>query len=184
MGIPGWRIAFHVVAFVSIIVGILVGLFAKDPHFSKTRVIHNHKHFWSDVKELIQEAKSVMRIPSFQIIVAQGFSASLPGSALSFGPMWLELIGFSHKKTAILWSILTMGFSLGGLFGGKMGDILAKRLPNSGRIILAQISSTSAVVLAAILFLLLPNNPSTAFLHGLVLFIMGFFVSWDVSATN
>jgi hypothetical protein len=184
MGIPGWRIAFLVVAFASVIVGILVRLFAKDPLFSNTRVIHNHKHFWSDFKELIQEAKSVMRIPSFQIIVAQGVSGSLPGSALSFAPMWLELIGFSHGKTALLWSILSIGFSLGGLFGGKMGDILAKRLPNSGRIILSQISSGSAVPLAAILLLVLPHDPSTAFMHGLVLFIVGFFVSWNAAATN
>ncbi|XP_062149002.1 uncharacterized protein LOC133857699 [Alnus glutinosa] len=184
MGIPGWRIAFLVVAFASVIVGILVRLFAKDPLFSNTRVIHNHKHFWSDFKELIQEAKSVMRIPSFQIIVAQGVSGSLPGSALTFAPMWLELIGFSHGKTALLWGILSIGFSLGGLFGGKMGDILAKRLPNSGRIILSQISSGSAVPLAAILLLVLPHDPSTAFMHGLVLFIVGFFVSWNAAATN
>ncbi|KAB1210270.1 Multidrug resistance protein 1 [Morella rubra] len=188
MGIPGWRIAFHLVALMSLIVGILVRLFATDPHFSKNnsgaeqRVIH--KCFWSEVKELIQEAKAVMRIPSFQIIVAQGVSGTIPGSALTFAPMWLELVGFSHKKTAFLWTLLLTGYSLGGLFGGKMGDILAKRLPNSGRIILAQISSSSPIPLAAVLLLVLPDDPSTAFLHGLVLFIMGFFKSWDATATN
>ncbi|KAB1208752.1 Multidrug resistance protein 1 [Morella rubra] len=109
MGIPGWRIAFHLVALMSLIVGILVRLFATDPHFSKNnsgaeqRVIH--KCFWSEVKELIQEAKAVMRIPSFQIIVAQGVSGTIPGSALTFAPMWLELVGFSHKKTAFLWTL-------------------------------------------------------------------------------
>ncbi|KAB1210262.1 hypothetical protein CJ030_MR6G013341 [Morella rubra] len=188
MGIPGWRIAFHLVALMSLIVGILVRLFATDPHFSKNnsgaeqRVIH--KSFWSEVKELIQEAKAVMRIPSFQIIVAQGISGTIPGSALTFAPMWLELVGFSHKKTAILWTLLVIGYSLGGLFGGKMGDILAKRLPHSGRIILAQISSSLSIPLAAVLLLVLPDDPSTAFLHGLVLFIMGFFKSWDATATN
>jgi predicted MFS family arabinose efflux permease len=175
MGIHGWRITFFVVAFVGAIVGILVHLFAKDPRFSKTRVIHNHKHFLSDVKELMQEAKSVMRIPSFQIIVAQGVFGSLTGSALSFAPMWLELIGFSHGKTALLWSILSIAFSLGGLFGGKMGDILSKRLPKLGRIILAQIRSGSAGPLAVILLLVLPHDPSTTFMHGLVLFIVGIF---------
>ncbi|KAB1208757.1 hypothetical protein CJ030_MR6G005866 [Morella rubra] len=125
-----------------------------------------------------------MRIPSFQIIVAQGISGTIPGSALTFASMWLELVGFSHKKTAVLWTLLVIGYSLGGLFGGKMGDILAKRLPNSGRIILAQISSSSSIPLAAVLLLVLPDDPSTAFLHGLVLFIMGFVTSWDAPATN
>ncbi|KAL5079496.1 hypothetical protein RYX36_007917 [Vicia faba] len=58
--------------------------------------------FWSGVRALIQEAKSVSRISSFQIIVAQGVPDSFPWSALSFAPMWLELTGFSHGKTAFL----------------------------------------------------------------------------------
>ncbi|KAL0423051.1 UNVERIFIED_CONTAM: hypothetical protein Sradi_0839900 [Sesamum radiatum] len=60
-----------------------------------------------------------------------------------------------------------------------MGDVLAKRLPNAGRIILSQISSASAIPLAAILMLGLPDDPSTAAMHGFVFFIMGFFVSWN-----
>ncbi|CAL5368630.1 unnamed protein product [Camellia sinensis] len=186
MGIPGWRIAFHLVALISVIVGILVRLFANDPHFSDSNAQAQipRKPFWSELKDLVKEAKSVIKIPSFQIIVAQGIPGSFPGSALSFAPMWLELIGFSHKTVALLWNLYIVARSLGGLFGGKMGDILAQRFQNSGRIILAQISSISSVPLAAILLLVLPDDPSTALMHGLVLFIMGFFNSWCATATN
>ncbi|XP_050291083.1 uncharacterized protein LOC126732347 isoform X2 [Quercus robur] len=187
MGIPGWRIAFVLVGLVSVIVGTLVYLFANDPNFSETDRakggIHR-KSFWLEVKDVIKEAKSVMRIPSFQIIVAQGVSGSFPWSALSFTTMWLELIGFSHKTTALLWTLFIIAASLGGLFGGKMGDLLAKRLPNSGRILLSQISSGSAIPLAAILLLVLPDDPSTGFMHGLVLFVMGLSISWNAPATN
>lgn len=187
MGIPGWRIAFVLVGLVSVIVGTLVHLFANDPNFSETDRakggIHR-KPFWLEVKDVIKEAKSVMRIPSFQIIVAQGVSGSFPWSALSFTTMWLELIGFSHKTTALLWTLFIIAASLGGLFGGKMGDLLAKRLPNSGRILLSQISSGSAIPLAAILLLVLPDDPSTGFMHGLVLFVMGLSISWNAPATN
>ncbi|XP_057481174.1 uncharacterized protein LOC130768193 isoform X1 [Actinidia eriantha] len=186
MGIPGWRIAFHLVGLISIVVGILVRLFAKDPRFddSKYKAQIPHKTFWTELKDVIQEAKSVIKIPSFQIIVAQGVAGSFPWSALSFAPMWLELIGFSHKKVALLWTLFVIASSLGGLFGGKMGDILAQRFPNSGRIILSQISSGSAIPLAAILLLVLPDDPSTAFMHGLVLFTMGLVISWNGPATN
>ncbi|KAJ4950227.1 hypothetical protein NE237_027059 [Protea cynaroides] len=136
------------------------------------------------MKSLIQDAKSIMKVPSFQVIVAQGVTGTFPGSAMSFVPMWLELIGFSHKQTAFLIAMYVVAGSLGGLFGGKMGDFLSKRFPNSGRIVLAQISSGSAIPLAAVLLLVLPNDPSTAFLHGFVLFIFGFFRSWDATATN
>lgn len=188
MGIPGWRISFHLVGVISVIVGILVRLFAHDPHFSdggtKARDPVPSKPFWSEVKDLIQEAKSVIKIPSFQIIVAQGVTGSFPWSAMSFSAMWLELTGFSHEKTAFLIALFVIASSLGGLFGGTMGDLLSTRLPNSGRIILAQISSASAIPLAAILLLALPNDPSTVVVHGLLMFIMGFFISWNAPAAN
>ncbi|KAH0695191.1 hypothetical protein KY285_022288 [Solanum tuberosum] len=188
MGIAGWRISFHLVGFISVVVGILVHLFAKDPRF-----IDNYgfvkeqppqKPFREEVRELLKEARAVVKVPSFQILVAQGVSGSFPWSSLSFTPMWLELIGFSHKTTALLLTLFNVALSIGGLFGGKMGDVLAKHLPNSGRIILSQISSGSAIPLAAILLLGLPDDPSTAAIHGLVLFIMGLTISWNGPATN
>ncbi|KAK7275760.1 hypothetical protein RIF29_16882 [Crotalaria pallida] len=189
-GIPGWRISFHIVGLISIIVGTLVYLFANDPHFpdngtnANNNQVPTNRTFWSEVKNLVQEAKSVSKILSFQIIVAQGVTGSFPWSALSFAPMWLELTGFSHAKTAFLMALFVIAGSVGGLFGGKMGDILSTRLPNSGRIILAQISSGSAIPLAAILLLGLPDNPSSAIPHGLVLIIMGLCISWNAPATN
>ncbi|KAK7358970.1 hypothetical protein VNO77_00913 [Canavalia gladiata] len=187
-GIPGWRLAFHLVALISVIVGILVRLFANDPHFSKSNGTAPyqapHKSFYSEMNDLMKEAKSVIAVPSFQIFVAQGIFGSFPGSSLSFATLWLELIGFSHVTTALLWTLYMVARSFGGLFGGKMGDILSQRLPNTGRILLSQISSTTRIPLAAILLLGLPNDPPAAFTHGLLLFIMGFFTSWNSSATN
>ncbi|XP_019710090.1 uncharacterized protein [Elaeis guineensis] len=188
MGIAGWRIAFHLVAIISVAVGIFVRLFAVDPHFSSNAVSSNdlisRKCVWAEVKDLIKEAKAVMRIPSFQIIVAQGVTGSFPWSALSFAPMWLEIIGFSHKVTGLLMTLFSVATSLGALFGGKMGDFLARHFPNSGRIVLSQISSGSAIPLAAVLLLVLPDDPSTGLAHAIVLFIMGLSMSWNVSATN
>ncbi|XP_021714163.1 uncharacterized protein LOC110682202 [Chenopodium quinoa] len=187
MGIPGWRLAFHLVGIISVAVGILVQVFATDPRFAnKTRSDStSDMSFSSELKKVLLEAKSVIRIPSFQIIVAQGVAGTFPWSGLfSFAPMWLELIGFSHETTAFLITMYVIGNSLGGLFGGKMGDILSNRLPNSGRIILSQISSGSAIPLAAILFLGLPDDPASSFKHSLVLFIMGLTTSWNAPATN
>ncbi|XP_027921461.1 uncharacterized protein LOC114179342 isoform X1 [Vigna unguiculata] len=187
-GIPGWRIAFHLVALISVIVGISVRLFANDPHYSKSDHTAtngaSNKSFCSDMKDLMKEAKSVIRIPTFQIIVAQGVFGSFPWSGLSFATLWLELIGFSHVTTATLWTLFIVAGSFGSLFGGWMGDFLSQKLPNSGRIVLSQISAGSAIPLAAILLLGLPDDSSTAFMHGLVLVIMGFTTAWNAPATN
>ncbi|KAJ0988403.1 hypothetical protein J5N97_006759 [Dioscorea zingiberensis] len=188
MGIDGWRLAFHLVGIISVIVGILVRLFAVDPRYMNNDIRHTdqnqRKSVKSEVIDLFKEAKTVIKIPSFQILVAQGVTGSFPWSALAFAPMWLELIGFSHAKTGFLMSMFVVAVSLGGLFGGKMGDFLAKRFPNSGRIVLSQISSGSAVPLAALLFLILPDDPSSWFAHALVLFVMGLSISWNGPATN
>ncbi|XP_039011688.1 uncharacterized protein LOC120140777 [Hibiscus syriacus] len=98
--------------------------------------------------------------------------------------MWLELIGFLHETTATIMTLFMVSCSLCSLFVGKMGDVLAERFPNYGRIILSQISTSSAIPIAAVLLLILPDDPSTAVMHGLVLFIMGLFMSWNGSATN
>lgn len=191
MGIPGWRVSFHLVAAISVVVGVLVRVFATDPRFSngsmptlEKRELKGISPLWSDLKALILEAKGVMRIQTFQIIVAQGVVGSFPWSALSFVPLWLELIGFSHEQTAFLMGLFVIASSLGGLFGGLMGDTLARHLPNAGRIILSQISSGLGIPLAAVLLLVLPDDPSTGLVHGLMFFIIGFSISWNGPATN
>ncbi|EEE69583.1 hypothetical protein OsJ_29122 [Oryza sativa Japonica Group] len=136
LGVEGWRVAFHLVAAISVAVGVL------------------------------------------------GVSGSFPWSALSFLSMWLELVGFSHGETAVFTTVFAVATSLGGLLGGKMGDALARRYPDAGRIVLSQISAGSAVPLAAVLLLALPDDPSTGVAHCLVLFVMGLIISWNAAATN
>lgn len=175
------------VGIISIVVGILVQVFATDPRFADKSKRENTSNmsFYSELKEVLLEAKSVIRIPSFQIIVAQGVAGTFPWSGLSsFAPMWLELISFSHETTAVLITMYVIGNSDGGLCGGKMGDILSKTIPNTGRIILSQISSGSAIPLAAILFLGLPDDTSGSYKYGLVLLIMEIATSWNAPATN
>lgn len=188
MGIDGWRISFLLVGIMSVFVGILVCYFAVDPHFSNCAnscgVPRSFKSRADEVKNLVKETKSVIKIPSFQIIVAQGITGTFPWSALAFAPMWLELIGFSHVATAVLMAIFAVANSLGGLIGGKLGDFLAICLPNSGRIVLSQISSGSAIPFAALLLLGLPDDPSSGVAHAIVLFTMGLSISWNAAATN
>ncbi|VFQ86728.1 unnamed protein product [Cuscuta campestris] len=116
MGIPGWRLSFHLVGLISVIVGISVRLFASDPRFpdgSLKREAVGKSSVWAEVVDLVQEARTVVKIQSFQIIVAQGVTGSFPWSALSFTPMWLELTGFSHLQTAILTGMFVFGSSVG-----------------------------------------------------------------------
>jgi MFS family permease len=188
LGIDGWRIAFHLVAAVSMIVGMLVWFYAVDPHFTNEAVSKEkklvHKSVLDEARDFLRETKAIIQIPSFQIFIAQGVPGSFAGSAFSFLPMWLELIGFSHKDTALLLTILSIAYAIGGVFAGAMGDLIAKHLPNAGRIILSQISSGSKIPLAGLLLLGLPYDVSSVGLYAVVIFFMGFITCWEDAATN
>jgi len=188
LGYPGWRISFHLVALISVVVAGFVHKFAVDPRFSGGRPPPEGekglKGMLEGLKAMLVEAKQVCSIRTFQIIVAQGVAGTFPWAALAFVPMWLELTGFSHPTTAILLGVFSVATSVGGLFGGKMGDILSRPMPNSGRIMLSQISSGLGVPLAGILLLVVPIDASTPFRHGVMFFILGFFISWNAPATN
>ncbi|KAL6655685.1 hypothetical protein ACP70R_006511 [Stipagrostis hirtigluma subsp. patula] len=185
MGLPGWRLAFLLLGVVGGAVGVSIRAFAaNDAGRGRAATPAAAKPVRQELQEFAREAKAVMRIPSFQVIIAQGLTGSFPWSALSFTAMWLELVGFSHGETAALMTLFKVATSLGGLFGGKMGDVLARRFKNWGRIVLSQISSGTAIPLAGVLLLGLPNDSTTAVKHGAALFVMGFMASWNASATN
>ncbi|PWZ14566.1 hypothetical protein Zm00014a_003021 [Zea mays] len=187
LGLPGWRLAFLLLGVLGGAVGVSIRAFAASDGAARGRVVVSPataKPVRQEVQEFVREAKAVMRIPSFQVIIAQGLTGSFPWSALLFTAMWLELVGFSHGETAALMTLFKVATSLGALFGGKMGDVLARRFKNSGRIVLSQISSASAIPLSGILLLALPNDPSSTLKHGAALFILGIMASWNGTATN
>ncbi|KAG8047310.1 hypothetical protein GUJ93_ZPchr0008g13262 [Zizania palustris] len=180
LGVAGWRVAFHIVALVSAVLGVLMWLFAADPR-AKSKTASSAAE---EARGLLRDARGVIGVPTFQIIVAQGIAGSIPWSALNFSAMWLELVGFTHWETSVITGLYLFATALGALFGGLVGDPVSRRFPNTGRIALAQISSASALPLGAVLLLALPNNPSTGVAHAVVFFVMGFAISWNAASTN
>ncbi|KAK3123376.1 hypothetical protein QOZ80_8AG0629640 [Eleusine coracana subsp. coracana] len=176
LGVAGWRLAFHAVAVVSVLLAVLMWLFAADPRGgAKTKTAAASAN--DEATDLLHEARRVLSVPTFQIIVAQGVAGSIPWSALNFAAMWLELVGFTHWETSVITGLYLFATALGALFGGLVGDPVSRRFPDAGRIVLAQISSASAIPLGAILLLGLPNDPSTSVAHAVVFFVMGFAIS-------
>jgi MFS family permease len=130
------------------------------------------------------EAKDVVRVPTFQILVAQRVAGSVPWSALTFAAMWLELVGLTHSQTTVITNLNVLAGALGALFSGYIGDPMARRFPNGGRIALAQVSTASTIPIAAVLLLALPNDPSAAAAYAAAFFALGFIMPWCPAATN
>ncbi|VAI23840.1 unnamed protein product [Triticum turgidum subsp. durum] len=110
-GFPGWRFAFIVVAFASLLIGLLVYFYTVDPRktspgnfgdddtHERSRLVGNSVFpplsIW---KDSWITARSVMKVRTFQIIVLQGIVGSLPWTAVVFFTMWFELIGTSTNQ--------------------------------------------------------------------------------------
>ncbi|GJN30753.1 hypothetical protein PR202_gb19088 [Eleusine coracana subsp. coracana] len=103
--IPGWRLAFHALALVSLLLAALTWLLAADPR----------------PRSIITKATS-----------------GPPWAAFDFVAMWLELEGFTHWETTLLTNLSSLANALGSLFAGFVGDPLARRFPNAGRVALAR----------------------------------------------
>lgn len=54
------------------------------------------------IAELAREARDVLSVPSFWVIVAQDAASQVPWSALTFMAMWLELVRLTHWETTVV----------------------------------------------------------------------------------
>ncbi|KAJ7527139.1 hypothetical protein O6H91_16G038900 [Diphasiastrum complanatum] len=114
-GLPGWRLAFLLMAIVSSLIGWLVHVLVVDPKgpaqsslaFSSSlgglsyKKVDKRKstllpEFW---RESYIAIKAVIKVRTFQIIVLQGLVGSLPWTAMVFFTMWFELIDTEKTRT-------------------------------------------------------------------------------------
>jgi len=181
LGIPGWRVAFHALALVSVALAVAMWLLAVD----STRAPAGSTKAVPTVAELAREVKGVVSVPTFRIIVAQGVVAQVPSSALTFVAMWLELMGFTHWETTVITSLNSLSLGLGSLLAGFAGDLAARRFPDTGRIALAQVSNASTVPLAALL--LLPARagwPMAGAAYAAGFLLLGVAIAWSTASTS
>ncbi|CAM6083823.1 unnamed protein product [Calypogeia fissa] len=197
-GLPGWRVAFLVMAVVSSLIGWLVHTLVSDPRtlgiarsasgrqliserLEEEKVVKNLQTAWRDSWIAV---KAVMKVRTFQIIVLQGLVGSLPWTAMVFFTMWLQLVGFGHGGAASLMGIFAGGCAVGALFGGWMGDTAEKMYPGFGRIYCAQFSSFMGIPFSYFLLLCLPQDPAYYLSYAATMLLMGLTISWCQACAN
>jgi hypothetical protein len=90
-------------------------------------------------------AASIIHFPSLPL---QGIIGSTPGNAMVFITLYLQLLGMSDFSSSILMALMLGGGALGGLLGGAIGDLAARRFPNHGRIAVTQFSVAIGIPLS------------------------------------
>ncbi|XP_010680908.2 uncharacterized protein LOC104895957 isoform X2 [Beta vulgaris subsp. vulgaris] len=191
-GIPGWRVAFIMMACLSILIGLLVFLFVVDPRSYPSLEASDRnaligKHNGSSVSIWMESwtaMKAVTKVQTFQVIVLQGLVGSLPWTAMVFFTMWFELIGFNHNASAALLSVFALGSSSGALLGGMIADRMTRLYPHSGRIMCAQFSAFMGIPFSWFLLKMIPQSVNSWLTYATTLLFMGLIISWNGAAVN
>ncbi|XP_050382401.1 uncharacterized protein LOC126799279 [Argentina anserina] len=197
--IPGWRIAFVLMAALSSLIGFLVFIFVVDPR-KVVPITHGADQSFERDDLLMKGTttstaasvwleswtamKSVVKVKTFQIIVLQGIVGSLPWTAMVFFTMWFELIGFDHNSTAALLSLFAIGCATGSLLGGIIADRMSRIYPHTGRIMCAQFSAFMGIPFSWFLLKVIPQSVDSYYTFAVTLTLMGLTISWNATAAN
>jgi len=176
-GISGWRFGFMIVAALS----LCMAFFVFSTMYERPRDFKIH-----EVGCLVELRKfaTYLTLPTFQVIVIQGIVGSIPWAAAPFCTLYLQYIGFSDFFAGSLVALNMVGVAFGNLLGGSIGDRLSIWSPAHGRALTAQMSIFLGLIMATILFLVIPPSASLGLPFGIVYFLMGLVDSWCASGCN
>ncbi len=146
----GWRYAFITMGVLSIISGILILIFVKEPKAVATDDREELKSEagmfkWSDAAKLF-------KIPTMALIVPMLF---LVTSLVLFGFMgqvWARDMGYGVKNGSYLYTVFQIGATISALLGGFVADAFVKKFGHKGRILFQIYAVLFGVIIAATMY--------------------------------
>jgi MFS family permease len=180
-GLTGWRFGFIVWSVVSMIIGLLVWGFVKDPLRGGVEPELQKVLTWQKAEKYKVQRSDYVKIlknRTFLMVLAQGVVGTIPWNGIMFMVMWFEKIGFDPIIAGVMFVIIAIGSAVGNLFGGWAGDRANRWRPRTGRVIVAQISVFSGIPMTYVIFNLIPMSVSSFFPYVLFGFVTGLLISW------
>lgn len=127
----GWRYGMFIMGGISILTGILIAIFVKEP---PRRLVGGE-----ETRFQMKDIGTIFKIPTVWLIAV---SLLLITSMVLFAFMvtyFVKVRGWTTPQAAILYTVFMLGFGISGFFGGVLGDIFEKRFGPKGRIMLMQL---------------------------------------------
>ncbi len=168
----GWRIGMYIMGGVSLLSGILLQIFLKEP---PRRVVAGDPDAG---KFKIADIKEIVKIPSFWLMAVMLLFVT---SMVFFAFMvtyFVKVRGWETAAAAILYTVFMAGFAVGGLTGGLIGDWFQAKFGDKGRVMFMQLYLASWAV-ATYLFTQVDWGKGIAVY--IVAFLCGLIGSWGFS---
>ncbi|MDW8270574.1 MAG: MFS transporter, partial [Anaerolineae bacterium] len=169
----GWRIGMFIMGGLSVLSGILLLIFLKEP---PRRVLAGDPDAG---KFKLSDIKVIVKIPSFWLLaIMLLFVTSLVFFAFMV-TYFVNVRGWETSAAAILYTVFMAGFALGGFTGGALGDLFQKRFGDKGRVMFMQLYLASWAVMT-FLFTQVDWGVQTPISY-IMAFLTGLVGSWGFS---
>ncbi|MDO5494409.1 MAG: MFS transporter [bacterium] len=165
-GTEGWRYAMWTMGGLSLVSGIMILLWVKEPKRTRSSVADDPD---SGVFRLSDGIK-LFKIPTISLLALM---LPLVTSMVLFAFMntfWVQVNGFTVQVAAILYVAFSAGSVIGSVLGGLTADLMVRKFGHRGRIAMMQIY---LVAFSAITFIGFFFNWGTSFIYWVIIFLVG-----------
>ncbi|KNC54102.1 transmembrane domain-containing protein [Thecamonas trahens ATCC 50062] len=132
--------------------------------------------------DLVANSIPILRNRGFNLFMALLTAQALPVSALSFMVLWFQYSGLSELGAGVAYTLAAIGSIVGSGVGGWVGDVVSRRLPNRGRLMVAQLAVLCNMGLLVVLLVVVPKTSYA--LIALVMFFIGLLLSIPAFASD
>jgi len=166
-GLFGWQYAFIIVGAVAMASAPVIFMVMKPP----PAVV---KDTAAGENELQMLGKLVCNTPTFLILVLQGCAGAMPWRCMGLRSFFFQTADVSQRRTNILMTTTGYVGIFGGGFSGWLSDTLARFSALHGRIINAEFSVYSSIVIVFFTFntAFVPDDPNTAYVYFFILSLL------------
>ena len=176
-----WRWGYFLLGGFSVISGVVVWFFVKEPIRGEAEPELAGKITEKDAKKFgikFSDLGKVLKIPTIWVAIAQGLAGSMPWVVMSsFFITWLvNERSIPEGRASIVFAGIVFGTVFSNIIGGFLGDWADKRSPKYGRTIIGQISIVSGIPLTYILFTQTETWPLWAII--VLCFFTALMISW------
>ena len=176
-----WRYGYFMLGGFSVISGIVVWLFVKEPVRGAAEPELEGKITKEDSQQFsikFKDLGKVLKIPTIWVAIGQGLAGSMPWVVMgSFLITWMVNIkNIPEEQSTLLFAGIVVGTALSNILGGYLGDWAERVNPKYGRTIIGQVSIISGIPLTYILFTQTDGWPIWAM--GVLCFFTALLISW------
>ena len=177
----GWRWGFIILGTASILSGLLILIFVKEPVRGAAEPEMKGKLTAKDAdryQTTVDGIKKVLAIPTIRVAIVQGLAGSMPWVIMgAFFILWLvEKRGLSTQEAPLAFGAIMIGMAFSAIIGGVLGDWAEKKSPKYGRTIVGQVSVFAGIPLT---YILLTQTAEWTILQiALFCFVTALFIGW------